>query len=47
MSSKWIRCLHKGRVGTRWSPREKTYMSDPEDKSCNAERPEDDIRSHV
>jgi len=47
MLSKWIGCIHKGRVGKRWSQREKTYMSDPEDKSCNAERPEDDMRSHA
>jgi len=47
MSSKWIGCLHKGWVGTRWSPSEKPYISDPEDKSCNAERPEDDMWSHV
>jgi len=47
MLSKWIGCIHKGQVGTRWSPRAKPYMSDPEDKSGNAEKPEDDMWSHV
>jgi len=38
--SKWIRCIHRGQVGKRWSPREKAYRYDPEDKSYNAGRPE-------
>jgi len=41
--SKWIGCIHKGQVGKRWSPREKTHLYDPEDKSCDA-RPEYDLR---
>jgi len=40
MSSKWIRCIHRGQVGKRWSPWEKAYRYDPEDKSYNAGRPE-------
>jgi len=40
MPSKWIGCIHKGQVGKRWSLREKAYRYDPEDKSCNAARPE-------
>jgi len=40
MPSKWIGCIHRGQVGERWSPREKAYRYDPEDKSCNARRPE-------
>ena len=40
MPSKWIRCIHGGQVGKRWSAREKAYRYDPEDKSCNARRQE-------
>jgi len=40
MPSKWIGCIDKGQVHKRWSPRETTYRYDPEDKSCNAGRPE-------
>jgi len=40
MPSKWIGCIHRGQVGKRWSPREKAYRYDPEDKSCNAGGPE-------
>jgi len=36
MPSRWIGCIRKGQVGTRWSLREKTNRQDPEDKSCNA-----------
>jgi len=46
MPSKWIRCIHKGQVGKRWSPREKTHRYGREDKSCNAGRPEYDMRLH-
>jgi len=44
MPSRWIRCIQKGQVGTRWSLREKTYRYDPKDKLCNAGRPEYDMR---
>ena len=47
MPSKWIGCIHKGQVGKRWRPREKTYRYNPEDKSCNARRPEYNMQSHV
>jgi len=47
MPSKWIGCIHRGQVGKRCSPREKAYRYDPEDKSCNAGRPEYDMQSHV
>jgi len=47
MPSKWIVCIHKGQVGKRCSPREKAHRYDPEDKSCNAGRPEYNIRSLV
>jgi len=47
MLSKWIGCIHRGQGGTGWSPREKTYWYDPEDKSYNAGRPEYDMRLHV
>jgi len=47
MPSKWIGCIHRGQVGKRCSAREKAYMYDPEDKSCNAGRPEYDMRSRV
>jgi len=47
MLSKWIGCIHKGQVGKRWSSREKTHRYDPEDKSCNAGRPEYNMLSHV
>jgi len=46
MSSKWIGCIHKGQVGTRRSLRGKAYRYDPEDKSCNAGRPEYDMWVH-
>jgi len=46
MPSKWIRCIHKGQVGKRWSPREKAHRYDPEDKSCNAGRLEYDMPLH-
>ena len=46
MPSKLIGCIHKGQVGKRWSQGEKTYMYDPENKSCNAGRPEYDMRLH-
>jgi len=47
MPSKWIGCIHRGQVGKRWSPREEAYRYDPEDKSCNAGRPEYDMQSRV
>jgi len=47
MPSKWIGCIYKGRVGERWSPREKTHRYDPKDKSYNAGRPEYDMRLHA
>jgi len=47
MPSKWIVCIHKGQVGKRWSPRENAHRYDPEDTSCNARRPEYNMRSHV
>ena len=47
MSSKWIGGVHKGQVGTRWSPSGKTHTYNPEDRSSNAERQESDMRLHV
>jgi len=47
MPSKWFGCIHRGHVGKRWSPRGKTHWHDAEHKSCNAERPEYDMWSHV
>jgi len=47
MPSKWIRCIHRGQVGKRWSLSEKTDRYDSEDKSCNAGRPEYDMQLHV
>jgi len=47
MPSKWIECIHRGQVGKRWSPREEAHRYDPEDKLCNAGRPEYDMQSHV
>jgi len=47
MPSKWIVCIHRGLVGTRWSPRENAYRYDPEDKSCNAGRPEYNMHLQV
>jgi len=47
MLSKWIGCIDKGQAGKRWSPREKAHGYDPEDKSCNAGRPEYNMRSHA
>ena len=47
MPSNWIRCIHKGQVGKRWSSGEKTYRYHPEDKSCNGARPEYDMRLHA
>jgi len=47
MPSKWIGCIHKRQVGKRWSPREEAHRYDPEDKSCNARRPEYDMQSCV
>jgi len=44
--SKWIGCIRKGQAGNRWSPREKAYRYDPEDKLCNAGSPEYDMRFH-
>jgi len=47
MPSKLIGCIHKGQVGKRWSPMEKTYRYDPEDKSCKPGRPEYNMQLHV
>ena len=47
MPSKWIGRIHRGEVGKRWSPREKAYVYDPEDKSCNAARPEQKMQLQV
>jgi len=47
MPSKWIRQIQKGDVGKRRSPREKTHRGDPESMSCNAGRPEYDMRPHT
>ena len=47
MPSKWIGCIYKGQVGKRWSPREKAHRYDPVDKSCNAGRPECDMKVPV
>jgi len=47
MPSKWIWCHHGGQVGKRWSQKEKSCRYDPEDKSCNAERPEYDMQLHA
>jgi len=47
MPSKWIGCIHKGQVGTRWSPRENPYRYDPEEKSCNAGRPKYNMQLQV
>jgi len=47
MPSKWIRCIHRGQVGKRGSRRENAYRYDPEDKSCNAGRPEYNMQLQV
>ena len=47
MPSKWIWGIYRGQVGKRWSLRKKAHRYDPEDKSCNAGRPEYDMQSHV
>jgi len=47
MPSKWIRWIHKGQVGKRWSPREKAHRYDPENKSCNAGRAEFNMGSNA
>ena len=47
MPSKWIGCIHKGRVGKRWSLGEKAYWYNPVEKSCNAGRPEYDMWLHA
>jgi len=47
MPSKWIGCIHRGQVGKRWSPREKAYRYDPQDKSYNAGRPEYNMQLQV
>jgi len=47
MPSKWIRYMHRGDVGKRWTPRENAYRYDPEYKSCNAGRPEYDMQLQV
>jgi len=47
MPSKWIGCIHRGQVGKIWSPRGKAYRYDPEDKSYNAGRPDNNMQSRV
>jgi len=47
MPSKWIGWIHRGQVGKRWSPRENAYRYNPEDKSCNAGRPEYEMQLHT
>ena len=47
MPSKWIGSIRKGQVGKRWSAREKAYRYEPEDKSCNAGRPEYNMQLQV
>jgi len=47
MPNKWIGCIHKGRVGKRWSPRAKAHRYNPEDKSCNAGSPEYNMQLHA
>jgi len=47
MPSTWIGCIHRGQVGKRWSPREKAYRYDPEDKSYNAGRQEYNMQLQV
>ena len=47
MPSKWIGCIRRGQVGKSWSPKEKAYRYDPEDKSCNAGRAEYDMQLHA
>jgi len=47
MPSNWIGCIHRAHVGKGLSSREKTHWYDPEDKSCNAGRPEYDMRLDV
>jgi len=47
MPRKWIGCIHKGQDRKRWSPRKEAHRYDPEDKSCNAGRPEYDMQSGV
>jgi len=47
MPSKWIRCIHKGQVGRRWSLREKTHRLIPEGKSCNAGKLQYDMGLHA
>ena len=47
MPSRWIGGIHKGQGGKRWSLRENAHSNNPEDKSCNAGRPEYNMRLHV
>ena len=47
MPSKWIGCIHRGQVCKTGRPRETAYRYDPEDKSCNAGRPEYNIMWQV
>ena len=47
MPSEWIGCIHRGQVGKRWSPRAEAHRYDPEDKTCNAGRPEYNMLSRV
>jgi len=47
MPSKWMGCIHKGQFGKILSPREHAFRYDPEDKSCNAGRPEYEMPLHT
>jgi len=47
MPSKWIGCIHRGPVGKRWSPRDNANRCDPEDKLCNAGRPEYEMQLYT
>jgi len=47
MPSKSIGCIHRGQVCKRWSLREKAHRYNPENKSCNAGRPEYNMQLHV
>ena len=46
MPSKWIRGIHKGQVGKRWSPRRKNHRLDPENKSYLSGKQEWSMQSH-
>jgi len=43
IASKWMVCIDKGWVGKTSSARENTHRCNPEEKSCNAGKPEYDM----